>query len=176
MKKTNYRWVVRIVLISVAASVAFTFASTELLDRTGVVVAFTILVLFIGIGIIFDIIGAAVMTAQEAPFHSMASHRERGALEALRLLKNAEKTASFCNDVVGDVTGIVSGATAALVASRLINTLGAESIFLQLLISAAVVGLTIGGKAVGKTIALNNNTAIVLRVGKIVNIFRIRKR
>ena len=174
-KKTNHRWVIRIVLISVMASVVFTFASSELLRRTGSVVAFAVLVLFIAIGIVFDMLGAAVMSAQEAPFHSMASHRERGAAEALRLLKNAEKTASICNDVVGDVTGIVSGATAAMVASELMITFSIESVLLQLLISGAVAGLTIGGKAAGKTIALNNSTAIVIKAGKFINFFHLKK-
>ena len=174
-KKTNFRWVVRIILISVVASVVFTIASSELLNRTGSIVAFAILVLFIGIGIVFDMIGTAVISAQEAPFHSMASHRERGAAEALKLLRNAEKTSSFCNDVVGDITGIVSGATAALAASKLMMTLDTQSILPQLLISAAVVGLTIGGKAMGKTIALNNNTTIVLKAGKLINFFHMKK-
>ena len=175
MKKTNYRWVIRIVLISIAATMVFTVASSELLDRAGSILALAILILFICIGIVFDMIGAAVMSAQEAPFHSMASHRERGAAEALKLLRNAEKTSSICNDVVGDVTGIVSGATAALVASQLMVTLDTEGILLKLTMSAAVAGLTIGGKAAGKTIALNNSTAIVLRAGKFINFFRIKK-
>ena len=174
-KKTNYRWAIRIILVSIAASTAFTFASSEVLGRAGIIVAFAILVLFICIGIIFDIIGVAVMSAQEAPFHSMASHRERGAAEALRLLRNAEKASSICNDVVGDVTGIVSGATAALVAAKLMQTINVESVFPQMLMSGAVAGLTIGGKAVGKTLALNNNTAIVLRTGKLLNLLHLRK-
>ena len=37
----------------------------------------------------------------------MAAHKEAGAIEALRLIRNAEKVASFCNDVVGDISSIV---------------------------------------------------------------------
>ena len=173
--KTNNKWVIKIVLISVAATVAFTFASSRILGRAGNIVAFAILVVFIGIGIIFDIIGVAVAAAQEAPFHSMAVHRERGAAEALRLLKNADKTSSFCNDVVGDVTGIVSGATAALIAAKFMQSLGTESVLFQLLISSVATGLMIGGKAVGKTLAFNRCTAIVLRVGKLINFISFKK-
>ena len=36
-----------------------------------------ILALFIGLGILFDIIGVAVTAADEKPFHSMAAHREK---------------------------------------------------------------------------------------------------
>ena len=171
-KKTNYKWLVKIVLISIAASMAFTLASSEILGRAGYIVAFAILAVFIAIGIVFDIIGISVTTAQEAPFHSMAVHRERGAAESLRLIKNADKVTSVCNDVVGDVSGIVSGTTAALIAARLMSGLNKENLLLPLLISGAVTGLTVGGKAAGKTLAFNNSTAIILRVGKLISLLR----
>ena len=170
-KKTNFKWLIKIVLISVAASMAFTLASTEILGRAGYIFAFAALAVFVIIGIVFDIIGIAVTAANEAPFHSMAARRERGAAQALRLVKNADKTSSFCNDVVGDVSGIVSGSTAAMIAARLIQGINAENALLSLLISGAVTGLTIGGKAVGKTLAFNNCTAIVLSAGKIITAF-----
>ena len=174
--KTNYKWLIKIVLISVAASMAFTLASTEVLGRTGYIVAFAILAVFVILGIVFDIIGVAVTAAAEAPFHSMAVHRERGAAESLRLVKNAGKVSSFCNDVVGDVSGIVSGSTAAMIAARLTQGLDVEDLTITLLISGAVTGLTIGGKAAGKNFALDNSTAIVLKVGKLLNFLRIRPR
>ena len=173
-KKTNFKWLVKIVLISVVASVVFTLASTEILGFAGYVVAFLVLAIFIALGIIFDVVGIAVTAAVEAPFHSMAAHHESGAVESLRLIKNADKVSSFCNDVVGDVTGIISGTTAALIATRLMETLKWENLLLPLLISGVVTGLTVGGKAAGKTIAINNRTAIVLRVGKLINILRLK--
>ena len=133
------------------ASVVFTFASTEILGRVGCVISFVILGIFIFVGIVFDVIGIAVTAATEAPFHSMAAHRQRGAVESLRLIKNAEKVTCYCNDVIGDVTGIISGTTAALIAARLMNGFDTESLLFPLLISGAVAGLTIGGKAIGKT-------------------------
>ena len=83
--KVNVKWLVQIVLISFSVSVVFTFASSEILESAGYVTAFVVLAIFIGIGILFDIIGVAVTTAEPKPFHSMASHKERGAAEALRL-------------------------------------------------------------------------------------------
>jgi len=174
--KTNHRWIFKIVVISITASVVFTLATTEILGRAGFVVSFAILAVFIIVGIVFDVIGLAVATATEAPFHSMAAHRESGATESLRLIKHAEKVASFCNDVVGDVTGIISGTTAALIAASLMNGFNSESLLFPLLISAIVTGLTVGGKAVGKVFTFNNSTAIVLRVGKIIRFFRFRSK
>ena len=171
-KKSNLAWVIKIVLISIAASMAFTLASTEILGRAGYPVAFALLAVFIVVGIVFDVIGIAVAAASEAPFHSMASRRERGAAESLRMLRSADKVASFCNDVVGDVTGIVSGTTAALIAARLMEGLNTANLLFPLLISGCVTGLTIGGKAAGKAVAIRKSTAIVHRVGKIISALR----
>ena len=172
-KKTNFKWLVKIVLISVAASMVFMFATTKALGQVGYIIAFAVLAVFIIVGIVFDMIGIAAATAAEAPFHSMAAHRERGATEALWLIRNADKVSSFCNDVVGDVSGIVSGATAALIAARLEQGLKTQSILIPLLISGAVTGLTIGGKSAGKTLAFNNSTKIILKAGKLLRVLHI---
>jgi len=173
--KTNYKWLIKIILISVVASMVFTIASAEILGRAGYIVAFIVLAVFIVIGIIFDVIGVAVTVAAEAPFHSMAAHRERGATESLKLIRNADKVSSFCNDVVGDVTGIISGTIAALIAARLMEGLSTENFVFPLLISGVVTGLMVGGKAVGKTIAINGSTRIVHKVGKLINSLKLKK-
>ena len=170
-KKTNVKWITKVVLISVTASMVFTLFSAEVLGNAGYFLAFSVLALFIFVGILFDIIGLAVAAATPAPFHSMAAHREKGAAEALRLLKNADKVSSFCNDVVGDVTGIISGSMAAIITAMIMRGFYSEHIILQLLVPAAVTGLTVGGKAVTKPLAFNYNTNIVLRVGKLIALF-----
>jgi len=172
-KKTNIKWLIKIVLISLVASIVFTLASTEILGNTGYIMSFAILAVFIIVGIIFDVIGIAVTAAYEAPFNSMATRRQRGAAEALRLIKNANRVTCYCNDVIGDVTGIISGTTAALIAARLMDGFNSESIWFPVIISAVVTGLTVGGKAVGKTLAFNKSTEIVLKAGQVFNILRI---
>ena len=172
-KKTNVKWLIKIILISVVASVVFTLASTEILGRAGYIVSFTILAAFIITGIVFDVIGIAVTAASEAPFHSMATRRQRGAAESIRLIRNANKVTCYCNDVIGDVTGIVSGTTAALIAARLMYGLSTESLLFPALIAAVVTGLTVAGKAIGKTLAFNKSTQIVLSAGKLLNILRL---
>jgi len=172
-KKTDFRWLIRVTLISLVASIVFTLASTEILGRAGYILSFVVLAVFILIGVIFDVIGIAVATGNEAPFNSMATRRQKGAPQALRLIKNADRVTSYCNDVIGDVTGIVSGTTAALIAARLIDNLNAGNVVLPLVISALATGLTVGGKAIGKTLAFNNNTNILLGVGKVLNFLRI---
>ncbi|SHI08147.1 hypothetical protein SAMN02745823_02325 [Sporobacter termitidis DSM 10068] len=168
--KTNSRWYVKIIIISMGVSMAFTFASSEILGSAGYVMAFLVLAVFILLGIVFDVVGVAVTAASTAPFHSMAAHKERGAQEALRLIRNAEKVSSVCNDVVGDISGIISGTTSALVVAKLMADLSTGNILIQLVVSALVTGATVGGKAVGKTLAMSNSTRIVLDVGKLVHL------
>jgi CBS domain containing-hemolysin-like protein len=156
--------------MSVAISMVFTFAATQLMNGAGYVLSFLILAAFIFIGIIFDMVGVAVTAADERPFHSMASHKESGAVEAIRLIKNADKVSSVCNDVVGDISGIVSGTTSAAIAANLMRDFSSQTIMIQLCISAAVAGLTIGGKAVGKGIAMKSNIQIVHFAGRIIGV------
>jgi len=174
--KTDFRWVSRIVAVSVAMSMTFTLIASNVLEGAGYAVAFILLFLFIALGVGFDILGVAVTSADETPFHSMASHHERGAAEAIRLLRRSERVASICNDVVGDISGIVSGATAAVISANLVRDFGLKNVLTQLLVTGAVAGLTIGGKAVGKTFAINSDTGIVLAVGKAISVFSSRKK
>lgn len=101
----------------------------------------------------------------------MAAHRVPGAQEALKLLRNAEKVSSFCNDVVGDICGIISGtASASIVLLILANrqSVGTRAQLLEIGMAAVVSGLTVGGKAVGKTFAMTKSTSIVHCASKVI--------
>src|SRR5699024_5665291 len=75
-----------------------------------------VIVLFIVlVGIFFDMLGIASTAAKEAPLHAMASEKIIGAKEAVMIHKHADKFASFCNDVIGDISGIVSGSALTIV-------------------------------------------------------------
>lgn len=166
---SHARWVIRVFLIAVALSAAMSLCSGAVLEDAGYVVATLILLLFIALGILFDIIGVAVTAANPKPFNSMAAHRVKGAKEALYLIRNAEKVASFCNDVVGDICGIVSGSTAAVIVTQLQRDLSTHSVLLSIGITALISGITIGGKALGKTVAINDCTNVVYRVARVMH-------
>ena len=108
-----YRWAVQVFFLAICLSAALSLASEVSLGGAGAAAAGLVLAVFIGLGILFDIIGVAVTAADPRPFHSMAAHKEPGAKEALVLLRNAGRVSSVCNDVVGDICGIVSGTTTA---------------------------------------------------------------
>ena len=166
-------WVITIFLVTILVSATISFVSDIIMDATTVLVAFLILLAIVLIGILFDIIGVAVTSADEKPFHSMAARKVPGAQDAIRLLRKAERVSSICNDVVGDICGVVSGAASATIASQVIasgNFSWPQLITLGM--SAIVAGLTVGGKAVGKTFAINSCTSIVHAVGRVLWVFR----
>ena len=67
----QYRWILQIFFIAVALSAALSLASESALTGAGIAAAVLVLAVFIGLGIVFDIIGVAVTAADERPFHSM---------------------------------------------------------------------------------------------------------
>ncbi len=168
-RNKTIRWVVTIFFTTMLISGTISFVSEEIMDVSTIPVAFLILFAIVLIGIVFDVVGVAVTSADEKPFHSMAARKVPGSMEALCLLRNAERVSSICNDVVGDICGVVSGAASATIAAQLISnfTFSLPRV-ITLVMSAAVAGLTVGGKAIGKTFAINSCTEIVTGVGRAI--------
>lgn len=167
--KKTVRWVITIFVITLFVSGVISLLSEELLSRSGVVAAFFILLFIVLVGILFDVVGVAVTSADEKPFHSMAARKVPGAQEAINLLRNAERVGSICNDVVGDICGVISGSASAVIASKIIThfTFSWPNV-VSLLMSAFVAATTVGGKAVGKSYAIKSCTTIVHQAGKVI--------
>ncbi len=168
-KNENVKWVVTIFLVTILVSALISLISEEVMDGSSILVAFVILLIIILIGIIFDIIGVSVTSADETPFHAMAARKVPGAKESINLLRKADKVSSICNDVVGDICGVVSGSASATIAVQVLHNFEFSwPRMVTLLMSALVAGLTVGGKAIGKSFAVNSSTNIVHTVGKII--------
>ena len=166
------RWVVTIFLVTIVVSAIISLVSEEVMAGSGTLVACLILLAIVLVGILFDIIGVAVTSAEDKPFHSMAARKVPGAKEAIRLLRNAERVSSICNDVIGDICGVVSGAASATIATQIIaHFTFSWPRMITLIMSALVAGLTVGGKAIGKTFAINSSTKIVHTVGRVIGLF-----
>ena len=174
--KSSSRWAVQVFFIAVTLSAALSFASDQALDGAGLAVAFAVLLAFILLGIVFDIIGVAVTAADEKPFHSMAARKTPGAREALNLIRKADKVSSFCNDVVGDICGIISGSTGAVIVVQIQTAFGMPGMVISLAVTALTSGLTIGGKALGKSFAIAKSTAVLQLVGRLLHLFSRKKR
>ena len=167
--KPDWHWITTIFGTTIGISAAMSFLSNEILSGGGLILSFAVLLVIILIGILFDIIGVSVTAAEEKPFHSMAEKKVPEAREALKMLRRAERVSSFCNDVVGDICGVISGSAAAVIAAKAITGMSPVlGSVVQLLLSAVVAGLTVGGKAFGKSIAMNNSTAIIHAAAKVM--------
>lgn len=168
------RWLVAIFLMAMTISALFSLLSQELLGAASLFGAFAVLLAIIAIGIFFDMVGVAVTAAEEKPFHSMAARKVPGGLEGIWLLRNAGKVSSVCNDVVGDICGIISGTAATAIAAEAWLSLQQGELrrpsqtVIQILLSALVAALTILGKAFCKQLALDYSTKIVYRAAKII--------
>ncbi|MBS5145211.1 MAG: hypothetical protein KHY89_06825 [Butyricicoccus pullicaecorum] len=165
----NWKWVGTITALSFLISVSMSYLSNEALKTVNNVVAFFILLLFVAIGIVFDIIGVAATSTTEKELHSMAAKKVHGARQAVWLSRNAEKVASFCNDVVGDISGIISGATGAIIISHITSGLnGFQALIVSLTVTGCIAAATIGGKAIGKVFGISKSVVIIHTAGRIL--------
>ena len=175
IKKENKSWIIIITVISFILSGSLSLISNNVLRHVDILAAFLIVFLIILLGIIFDIIGIAVTAADESPFHAMASRKFYGAKQAIMLIRNANKVSSLCNDVVGDICGVISGSASAFIILRIAeNSQLFNTVVLGLIISGIVASLTIGGKAIGKTIAIDNSNYIIYKVAVIIKFVTVR--
>lgn len=152
-----------------AIALGVTILSTAVIATLPVAAALFVIAVIVAVGILFDVIGLATATAREAPFHAMAAKRVHGAAQAITMVRNADFVSSFCNDLVGDICGTVSGAAAAAIVYRIVA--GRATLDLDLinvLMVSLVAALTVGGKAAGKGYALAKANDIVYRVAVIL--------
>ncbi len=171
--KTDYRWTMLITMFTFIMSVALSFLLDHLLKDVNIFVGVIMLLSVILIGIIFDIIGVSVTSADQKLFHSMAANRIQEGKVAIDLIKNADKVSSFCNDVIGDMAGIISGALGASLLSKIYDKFNDINIALiGTLITASVAGFTVGGKSLGKSVAINKYREIIFFISKIILKFR----
>lgn len=176
-KKFKWGWPIKVLLLTLSLSLVFSISSEFLLSRVGIILSLTVLIVFITISVVFDMIGVAVTATDIEPFLAMASRKEKGAKEAISLIKNAEKISSFCCDIVGDICGILSGAVGATVVAKIaIATSDSLMIIIAALISSGISALMVFGKALGKSYAINSSVSIIKKVSKIMCLFKFEKK
>ena len=167
-KKNKNTWVIKIIILTFLISVVLSTLSGTLLEGAAPFIMVSVLLIIILIGVLFDVIGVAVTAADEAPFHAMAAKKNPSAKIAISLLKSADKVSNFCNDVIGDICGIVSGAAA----SAIILQIPTNHFLWNLLLSGLTAALTVGGKALGKSVAISQSENIVLQVARLLLFFK----
>ena len=172
-KQDSQRWVLTVVALSFALSVAMSLLTSLFVDSAGLFMALMALLALVMVGIVTDAIGTAVTSADEQPFIAMASKRIAGAKQALRLIRRAERVSSVLNDVVGDIVGIVAGSAGSVIAVYLAAAFGVRSMIASLLTTAFTSAFMIGGKAYGKGIAIRHSEKIVFFVGRAMAVLHL---
>ena len=171
----NKNWVIKAFILTFFLALIISGISNVIVENCGFIVLLIITILIVLLGIIFDIIGTAVLTANEATFHAKASNKIDGSKESIRLIKNSSNIANFCNDIVGDICGIVSGSMGAMIAIYSATHLNINNTLTALLISSIISSIMVGGKAIGKNIAVKKSDEILFMVGKVLNKFSNKK-
>lgn len=167
----NVKWILIIVVLAFSISFTMSFISEMTIPHLSIILGAIVTLLFILLGIMFDIIGVSVTTADEAVFHSMNSRKVKGASVAVKFKKSADKVSTFCCDVIGDICGIVSGAAGTTIAAQLITKYSFNPLVTSLTVAAIIASLTIGGKAMGKSFAINKSDIILYEFAKFVSNF-----
>ena len=138
-KRRTRNWVITIFFATIAISASISLVSDLVMGSSPMLVAALVLLMIVFIGIIFDIVGMAVATS------------------------------SICNDVVGDICGVVSGTASAAISAQILSNfeLSFASV-VPLALSSLTAALTVGGKAIGKGIAVSACTEIVYHAGQVI--------
>ncbi|UFT97726.1 hypothetical protein KO561_10875 [Radiobacillus kanasensis] len=171
--KRSFKFSVSIAVITFVLAAIFSVISSSVLSGLVWILGLFIVLLIVLMGVFFDMLGTASAAADEPPFHAMAAEKVFGAKQAIAIVRNAERVASFCNDVIGDISGIISGTASAIVVLQLANGFGYSEgssvhLFISVILTSLVAALTVGGKAMGKYFAIHSSTNIIFFAGKIV--------
>jgi len=134
-----------------------------------VMISFILLLVIIFVGIIFDTVGTSATAAELAPFNARAAKKIFGARQAVKLIHNADIVANLCNDVVGDIAGTLSGAIGAGIIISLANQLAIPDLTLAgAVMTSLIAALTVGGKAVGKKVAVKDADNIIFQIAVLI--------
>lgn len=169
--KADYKWIITITITAFIITFFMSIFSESALRDISLPLSILIVLIFIILGIIFDMIGISVTVADKKVFHSMAAKKVSGAKLALKLIDNNSKVSSFCNDVIGDICGILSGTAAGTIGILLASKLKLNIFTVTLVTTSLIAALTIGGKALGKSIAINHSNSILYKFARIIKLF-----
>lgn len=170
-EKIDKIWLIKIVLISFIVALTFAIISETIIPNVNLIFGIIILIVVIFLGVLFDMIGVAVTAADIVPFNSMASRKVKGAKLAIKFKQNADKVSSFCNDVFGDICGVISGSIGVIISDSLSEIVNIDNLYISLLVTAVIASITIGAKAICKSFAINKSNIILYEFSKFISMF-----
>ena len=84
---TNKSWIIKAFLLTFIITILISGLTNTIVVDCNFWVLLIITIIIIFLGIIFDIIGTAVLTANEASFHAKASNKIKGAFHYFRFVR-----------------------------------------------------------------------------------------
>jgi hypothetical protein len=174
-KKVNYGSIAVITIITFFMAIILGYFSIVFMEKVSLFFATIILLVIVFLGVFFDLLGIAVTAAEEISFHSMASNRVKGAKESVLIIRNAGTVANIFNDVVGDISGIISGSALTVILVKINEHINVETTVVSIILTGVVAAITVGGKAIGKEIALRKSNFIVYKIGCLLSVFSIMR-
>ncbi|MCL1632575.1 hypothetical protein M3N64_11665 [Sporolactobacillus sp. CPB3-1] len=177
--KKSLRWALPLAMITFVLAAIFSIVSTAVLSNASVFSGIIVVIAIIFVALFFDLIGVASTASSEAPFHAIASKGIKGAKYSVWLTKNADRVNTFCTDVIGDASAIISGTAASVVvvefmALLVYNKNGVAEYVISVIVTSCVAALTVFVKALGKGFAIKNATKIIFKVGYAIYIIEER--
>mgnify|MGYP004509297523 CR=1 FL=1 len=168
-------WTIKITIVTFVLSLLVSFITEILSSKSNVVVSLLMLTLLVVVSIIFDTIGVAATSCDIAPLHLAENNKVKGAEQAVKLVKNAEKVSNICADVIGDMCGIISGACSAAIVLMFAANNPNEYLF-NIMTSGIVAAVTVGGKAFFKKIAIKKSKEVMLLAGRVLCFIKIKRK
>jgi CBS domain containing-hemolysin-like protein len=172
MKKKKNTWIYQIFLWTFLLSILFSYTTNIISIKSNMISTAIIIIIVIFVGIMFDMLGTAALTGNEATFHAKNAKKIKGAKLAIKFIKNNVRVSSICNDIIGDICGIVSGGLGAVLAIDIATHFNINITLVTIIIAAIISSLTVGGKAIFKSIAYKNADKILFSVSRSLSFFK----
>ena len=160
--RNQQRWVATITFWTFVLSLLMSLGSQAIFfSINSIILALIVLLFIIFIGIIFDMIGIAAAAAEEAPLgQSRQKHPEPGKLYILCAMPTVSPifvmmSLAICRCRQWDTGSIISDKPGDKRFFR-------DNTVISIVVTGLISALTVGGKALGKTYAIEKSTEIVL--------------
>jgi hypothetical protein len=178
-QKKSGRWALFVTVFTFVVTIALGLLAEKLFRVIPIAGALAIQLVLVAAGVLCDLLGIAVATASLPPFLSMAAKKVPGAEMGIWLIKHVERVTNIFNDVLGDIFGVLSGATGATIVVILLarfRELAQFDIYAGIAMTSLIAAMMVGGKAAGKAYAMRNSREIVLGLGRLLGFFSLKRR
>lgn len=163
MKKHRNNWALKISLITFGVGMVVGFSSNIASSESGLVVASLVIAFLLVVSALMDGLGVAVASCKLAEVNSVRCNNAKIRGLAEKMVKNAERVNNICNDVIGDVCSVLSGACGAEIVIELMRFIPDElNLLTAVTVSSFLAALTVGSKALVKSIAINKSAEFVV--------------